>query len=44
MIILWLFAIPNDKYTESWKSRLRREKFYFSQIFDPEPRRVVKWR
>ncbi len=36
-------GISSDKYQEDWKSRLRREKVYFSQIFDPELQRVVRW-
>ncbi len=31
---------PSDQYQEDCKSRLCREKIYFSQIFDPELRRV----
>ncbi len=37
-------GISSDKYQEDWKSRLRRDKVYFSQIFYPELPRVVRWR
>ncbi len=33
---------PSDNYKEDWKSRLRRQKAYFSQNFYPELVRVIR--